>query len=175
MASYIDTGLWGVYAGTAKKRVYEVIELIAKEIKGLGSTVTASELKKSKDQIKGNLIMALESTSSRMQNLARQEIYHGRHFSADEIIREVDSVTLGQVKELLERLVHEKAFALTLLGPVMKRILRDLLLSASIEADIISIASIISSGIVFAGAELVRQGILGPVNRVLRTAFCCPA
>lgn len=121
VASYIDTGLWGVYAGTAKKRVYEVIELIAKEIKGLGSTVTVSELKKSKDQIKGNLIMALESTSSRMQNLARQEIYHGRHFSADEIIREVDSVTLGQVKELLERLVHEKAFALTLLGPVSEK------------------------------------------------------
>lgn len=121
VASYIDTGLWGVYAGTAKKRVPEVIELIAREIRGLNNTITVSELKKSKDQIKGNLIMALESMSSRMQNLARQEIYHGRHFSPDEIIREVDAVTLEQVKELLERLVHEKAFALTLLGPVSEK------------------------------------------------------
>lgn len=121
VASYIDTGLWGVYAGTAKKRALEVIELIAREIRGLNNTITVSELKKSKDQIKGNLIMALESMSSRMQNLARQEIYHGRHFSPDEIIREVDAVTLEQVKELLERLVHEKAFALTLLGPVSEK------------------------------------------------------
>ena len=118
IAAYLDTGIWGVYAGSAKKKVLEVIELVAAEMKGLKDTITETELKRAKDQIKGNLILSLESSSSRMQNIARQEIYHGRYFSAEEIIKEIDAVPLRKVQELSERLFAPGAIALTVFGPI---------------------------------------------------------
>jgi predicted Zn-dependent peptidase len=118
IAAYLDTGIWGVYAGSAKKKVLEVIELVTQEMKNLKDTVTDTELKRAKDQLKGNLILSLESSSSRMQNIARQEIYHGRYFSTEEIIREIDAVPLKKVKELSDRLFAPGAIALTVFGPV---------------------------------------------------------
>lgn len=121
VSSYLDTGILGVYAGASKKRVVEVIELIVKEMKGLKDSVTEVELQRAKDQIKGNLILALESTNSRMQNIARQEIYFGRYFSSEEIIRDVDAVRIGQVRDVLERLVRKDSIAITALGPVTEK------------------------------------------------------
>lgn len=118
IAPYIDTGLWGVYAGTARKRVVEVIELVVKEMKSLKDTISDAEFSRAKDQLKGNLILGLESTNSRMQNIARQEIYHERYFSTDEIIKGIDSVGMVKVKELSEQLVRDGSVALTVLGPV---------------------------------------------------------
>lgn len=117
IASYIDTGLFGVYAGTSKKKVSEVINLIMNEFKGLKDTISEEEIKRAKEQIKGNLILGLESTSNRMQNIARQEIYYGKYYSPDEVMRLIDAVTLGQVKDLAERLTGD-AISITLLGPV---------------------------------------------------------
>ncbi|HWR57650.1 MAG TPA: pitrilysin family protein [Thermodesulfovibrionales bacterium] len=128
IASYADTGLWGVYAGIAKKRLGEVIELIIGEMKSLKDTVTADELKRAKDQLKGNLILGLESTNSRMQSIARQEIYHERYFSPRELMKEVDAVRLKQVKDLSAKLVGEGGIALTVLGPVQPSQLSPLLL-----------------------------------------------
>lgn len=118
IASYIDTGLFGVYAGAARKRVSEVIDLIVKEMKGLKDTIKEEEIQRAKDQIKGNLILGLESTSNRMQNIARQEIYYGRYYSPEELIRSIDGVTLNQVRALAERLMGNNTIAITLLGPV---------------------------------------------------------
>ena len=118
IASYLDTGIWGVYAGSARKKVVEVIELIARELKELKDSLSDSELRRAKDQLKGNLILGLESSSSRMQNIARQEIYHGRYFSPDEIIREIEAVSMKQVKDLCEKLFGSGAAALTVFGPV---------------------------------------------------------
>ncbi len=118
MASYADTGMWSVYAGTARKRVGEVIELIAEEMNGLRNTITDTELQRAKDQMKGNLIMGLESTSSRMQNIARQEIYYGRYYSPEQTLKEIDIVSLDQVRGLAEKLVARGGMALTVLGHV---------------------------------------------------------
>jgi len=118
IASYVDTGVWGVYAGSAKKKVVEVIEIIVKEMRELKDTITHDEFTRAKDQLKGNLVLGLESTSSRMQNIARQEIYHERYFSPEEIIREIDAVTLREVKQLSEKLIGQGNIALTVLGPV---------------------------------------------------------
>ena len=117
IASYFDTGVWGVYAGSAKKRVVEVIEIIVKEMKELKNTITHDEFTRAKDQLKGNLVLGLESTNNRMQNIARQEIYHERYFSPEEIIKEIDAVTLREVKQLSEKLVGQGSIALTVLGP----------------------------------------------------------
>lgn len=117
LSAYQDTGFWGVYAGTGRKRARVVTELIVKEIKGIHATVTDTELTRAKDQLKGNIVLGLESTSNRMQSIARQEIYYGRYFTQNEVMREIDSVTLPQVKELAYRLINEGKMSLTILGP----------------------------------------------------------
>jgi predicted Zn-dependent peptidase len=127
VASYLDTGLWGVYAGVSRKKVREVIELVLKEIHGLKDTVNGEELDRAKNQLKGNVILGLESSSSRMNNIARQEIYYGKYFSPEEIIGEIDSITLKQIKELAERTIKKECFSLTVHGPVRAEDLQGIL------------------------------------------------
>ncbi len=124
VSSYYDTGIWGVYAGVSRKRVGEVAELIIKEMHDLKSTLTEVELQRSKNQLKGNIILGLESTSSRMTNIARQEIYHGRYYSPKEIMKEVDSITLGHIQTLAEKLIKQEGISLTVYGPVYERDLK---------------------------------------------------
>ena len=118
VASYIDTGVWGVYAGVSRKKVREVIELILQEIYSLKDTLHDAELHRAKNQLKGNIILGLESTGSRMNNIARQEIYHGKYFSPKEIMHEIDAITLDQTKELCEKLLRKETLSLTVYGPV---------------------------------------------------------
>lgn len=117
-SSYLDTGFWSVYAGTGKKRAKTVTELIIKEMKELHETLTDIELRRAKDQLKGNIVLGLESTSNRMQSIARQEIYYGRYFTQNEIMKEIEAVSLKQVQDLARRLVNEGKMSLTVLGPV---------------------------------------------------------
>ena len=127
IASYSDTGLWGIYAGVSRKKIREVIELILQEMHHLKDTITESELQRAKNQLKGNIILGLESTSSRMNNIARQEIYHGRYFSPKEIMDEVDSITLRQIKDLAELIIRKDLLALTIYGPVQEESLKGIL------------------------------------------------
>ena len=127
IASYIDTGVWGVYAGVSRKKVREVIELILAEIYTLKDTVNETELQRAKNQLKGNIILGLESTSSRMNNIARQEIYYGKYYSPREIMNEIDSITIKQIKELTEQLVQKECFSLTIYGPVVADDLKGIL------------------------------------------------
>lgn len=124
VSSYYDTGIWGIYAGVSRKRVGEVAGLILKEMHDLKSTLTEVELQRSKNQLKGNIILGLESTSSRMTNIARQEIYHGRYYSPKEIMKEVDSITLEHIQALAEKLIRPERFSMTVYGPVYERDLK---------------------------------------------------
>lgn len=127
IASYFDTGIWGVYAGVSRKRVGEVVELILKEMNGLKDTLNETELQRAKNHLKGNIILGLESTSSRMTNIARQEIYYGRYFSPKEIMKEVDSITLERIKDLAEKLIKKESCSLTVHGPVPEKDLKGVL------------------------------------------------
>ena len=118
IALYFDAGVWGVYAGVSRKKVREVLELILKEMYSLKDTLDDIELNRAKSQMKGNIVLGLESTISRMNSIARQEIYHGRYYSPEEIMKEIDSVTLNSIKDLVERLVKKELFSLTVFGPV---------------------------------------------------------
>jgi predicted Zn-dependent peptidase len=120
---YIDTGLWGIYAGVSKKRIREVAEVIIREMLSLKDSLTEEELDKAKRHLKGNMILGLESTNSRMNNIARQEIYFGRYISPDEISRAVEVVSLKQLKELSERLVTKKFLSITAYGPLQQDVL----------------------------------------------------
>ena len=118
--AYVDTGLWAVYAGTDKKHVCEVVNICIHEMSNLPDSITDDELQRAKAQLKGNLILALESTSNKMTNIAKQEIYYKKYFSPDEIIALVESVTLEDVKFLAQRLTGDNRYALTVYGPARK-------------------------------------------------------
>jgi len=112
-----DTGALSIYAGTSTAKVTEVLQLTLAELRRLKEdTVPESELKRAKDQLKGNIVLGLESSSSRMSNLARQEMYFGRFFSVEEIIAEVEAVTAADIRTLARELFRPEAIALTVLG-----------------------------------------------------------
>lgn len=116
--AFLDTGLWGVYAGCSRKKYNEVIELIINELKGLRDTITEDELWRTKDQIKGNIILGLESTGHVMSHIARQELYYGRYISIEETIKQIEKITLPELKDVAHKLLEKEDFAITILGPV---------------------------------------------------------
>ena len=126
-SSFIDTGLWGIYAGVSRKRIREVADLIVAEMLALSGSLTEAELERAKNHLKGNLILGLESTNGRMNNLARQEIYFGAYISPDEIIKSVNMVSMKQIRELSSKLIRKDLFAVTALGPLQKNVLDGLL------------------------------------------------
>ncbi|WP_199623307.1 M16 family metallopeptidase [Paenibacillus alkalitolerans] len=103
--SHIDSGIFTVYAGTAPKQTAEVLEVtfdLLNDIRGKG--ITEEELRKGKEQLKGSLILGLESTSSRMTRNGKNELMLGRHYSLDELIEKIENVTMEDVKILADRL-----------------------------------------------------------------------
>jgi predicted Zn-dependent peptidase len=78
--------------------------------------IKPDELDRAKNQIKGNMVLGLESSSSRMSSLARQQMYFGRFFSLDEITAEIDRVTAADIQRLAQQLLRPENLALTFLG-----------------------------------------------------------
>jgi predicted Zn-dependent peptidase len=114
---YRDTGTLCIYAGTSSAKALEVVDLILAEFKKLkDEPLGAEELKRAKDQVKGNILMGLESSNSRMANLARQEMYFGRFFSVEEVIALIDAVDAAAVQTMAQRLFEPERIAVTLLG-----------------------------------------------------------
>jgi len=126
VSSYRDAGCWGVYAGTAKKNIKIVTSLIIKEMFALSDSITDDELRRTKDQLKGNIVLGMESTSSRMQSIASQEIYFGRYIPIKEVMHEIEKVTLKQAKELSARLLNYGKISIAALGPVEKEDFQDI-------------------------------------------------
>ncbi|HVZ84847.1 MAG TPA: pitrilysin family protein [Terracidiphilus sp.] len=114
---YRDTGTLCVFAGTSAGKAIEVIDLILREMRKLkDEPLSLEELTRAKDQVKGNILMGLESSNSRMANLARQEMYFQQFFTVDEIIARVDAVDAASVQAMAQRLFDPERIAVTLLG-----------------------------------------------------------
>lgn len=119
LTPYSDAGMLTVYAGTAKETVGQVIDLTIQEFHALKELpVTEEELRRSKNHLKGSLMLSLESTSSRMSNLARQELYFGRFFSLDEILVSIEAVTREEMQALAQKYFRPEQIAVTVLGPL---------------------------------------------------------
>jgi len=117
LSPYRDTGTLCVYAGTSSDKTLEVVDLVLLEFRKLKQEALSSEeLTRAKDQLKGNLLLGLESSNARMANLARQEMYFHDFFSVDEIIAGIDAVDAGQVQAMAQRLFGPERIAVTLLG-----------------------------------------------------------
>jgi len=119
ITSYIDTGMFGAYAGVDPKNAYESIVLILKEISGLKEMrVDPNELRNAKEFTKGGLMLASESNDNQMVRLAQTETHFGRYIPLEEIVNNIESVTEDQIIELAQSLFQKSRFALTMLGPV---------------------------------------------------------
>jgi predicted Zn-dependent peptidase len=117
MSPYRDTGNLCVYAGTSAGKALEVVDLILAEFRNLKEIpIGAEELTRAKDQLKGNILLGLESSNARMANLARQEMYFHQFFSADEVIARIEAVDAGEVQTMAQRLFEPENIAVTLLG-----------------------------------------------------------
>jgi predicted Zn-dependent peptidase len=117
LSPYRDTGSLCVYAGTSVGKGLEVVDLILAEFRKIKeSALPAEELTRAKDQIKGNILMGLESSNSRMANLARQEMYFHEFVTVDQIIASIDQVDAGQVQAMAQRLFDPERIAVTMLG-----------------------------------------------------------
>jgi predicted Zn-dependent peptidase len=117
LSPYRDTGCLSVYAGTARESAEKVVRSIISEFRNLkAEPVPAEELRRSKDQLKGSLMLSLESSTARMSNLARQEMYFDRFFSLDELIERIESVTTTELTALSNEFFRTESIAVTVLG-----------------------------------------------------------
>jgi predicted Zn-dependent peptidase len=114
---YRDTGCLAVYAGTSRESAAKVVQSVVSEFHKLkAEPVPAEELRRSKDQLKGSLMLSLESSSARMSNLARQEMYFDRFYDLDELIEKIEAVTVEDLTSLANEFFNTESVAVTILG-----------------------------------------------------------
>ncbi|NDJ09997.1 MAG: insulinase family protein [Acidobacteriia bacterium] len=114
---YTDTGCLAVYAGTSIETLRQVIDSVLKEFSALkNEPVPTEELRRAKDHLKGSLMLGLESTSSRMSNLARQQMHFARFFSLDELVESIEKVKAEDLQRIAVEFFDQKLVALSVLG-----------------------------------------------------------
>lgn len=117
-SSYHDAGLFAVYAGLSKQNVSEALELIFKELHDISQRgITADELKRVKDQLKGNLLLSLESVNSRMSRLGKSELYLGKVQTPEQIVERIYKVTNDDIQRVASDLFKEDRFTMATIGP----------------------------------------------------------
>lgn len=107
-SSFLDSGMLTIYAGTGKDQLSELQDTIQTTIQNLiRDGLTDKEIRNSKEQMKGNLTLSLESTNSRMSRNGRNELLLKRHRSLDELINEIDKVNHQSIQEIIDRTFKE--------------------------------------------------------------------
>jgi len=116
---FSDTGCLTIYAGTGVETARQVVNSIVLELKRLKEEwISEEELRRAKDHLKGSLMLSLESTSSRMSNLARQELYFDRFMSLDEMLESIESVQREEVQAIAQEFFKAENLALAMLGRI---------------------------------------------------------
>lgn len=117
-SSYRDCGMFGMYAGTSPDNVDEVLDLIREIcVDTAQSGLSEDELEKCKQQVKGSMMLSLESTTSRMSRLGKNELVLGREVTLDETIENINAVTTADISRIAANIVGEK-YAIAAVGPV---------------------------------------------------------
>lgn len=115
-SAYIDSGIFTIYAGTAPGHTKEVLDVAVHELDRLRREgINDSELERGKEQLKGSLILGLESSGSRMNRMGKNELLVGRHYSLDELVERIEAVTADEVREVTE-MMFSRPFAVALVG-----------------------------------------------------------
>jgi len=132
-SAFQDTGLFTIYAGTAPRQVEEVVEIIQEilyDIKNNG--ITEKEIKKGKEQLKGNLMLSLESTNSRMNRLGKNELLLGKQVTLDEVLERINKVDMQSIDQVIKHTFHHP-FSFSMISPhdqIPKTLGRDILVSS---------------------------------------------
>jgi predicted Zn-dependent peptidase len=116
-APYSDTGLFGLYAGTDATDAAELMRVVVAELTAAVDTVTEVEIQRAKAQMKAGLLMALESSGARAEQLARQMIVFGRPMPLDEIVGRIEAVTVESARAAGRALMRRSRPAIAALGP----------------------------------------------------------
>ncbi|HEY3411810.1 MAG TPA: pitrilysin family protein [Armatimonadota bacterium] len=116
--SYADTGLYAIYAGTSPDTLDDVLDLCRQEARHVRKEgLNADEFQRAQNQIKGALVLSLESMSSRMSRMAKSQMYFDRVIPMEEVVEKVMSVTHDDVKAVADRVLNEDEWSLTVIGP----------------------------------------------------------
>jgi predicted Zn-dependent peptidase len=119
LSPYREAGALEVYAGTDADALPELMEVTSREIRKLREEpLPEDELASAKGQIKGNLLLSLESTDARLGRMVKNEIYFGRRIEADEIIRSIDAVSAQDVLSVAHTIIDPDRMTAVFLGPV---------------------------------------------------------
>jgi predicted Zn-dependent peptidase len=114
---YRDTGCLSVYAGTSRESAVKLVESVVAEFRKLKTEIVpADELRRAKDQLKGSLVLSLESSMSCMSNLARQEMYFDRFYGIDDLITLIEKVTSEELLTQAQEFFQGESIAVTVLG-----------------------------------------------------------
>jgi predicted Zn-dependent peptidase len=113
---YSDIGMFGLYAGTDAADTSELMRLIVDEIASTAETISEPEVARAKAQMKAGLLMALESSGTRIEQLARQMITRGRPIPLDELVARVDAVTVESARAAGRALISRGKLATAVLG-----------------------------------------------------------
>ncbi len=127
LSSFENAGMLGVYAAVGPKRLQKALDIIIGEMASLKKKkVPPKELHTAKEQLKGSIVLSLESTSGRMMRLARSVLTLGRVESLSTIMDKIDAVTADEIKMLARDLFREEALNVIALGPIKSFKLREL-------------------------------------------------
>jgi predicted Zn-dependent peptidase len=117
--SYSDSGMFGIYAGTGEDETTELIPLVCDEIKKMTDSVGDDELTRARAQIKASILMSLESSSSRCEQLARQMMVFDRPLPVEEIVANIEAIDADAILNAARR-IFASPLTVAALGPVSK-------------------------------------------------------
>jgi len=132
LSSYCDGGYLGIYVGTSAEWVEEVVAIIMGELKAIKRDgLRPDELQRVKNQLKGNLLLGLETSDNRMSRLAKNEIYFGYDVSPETVAQRIEATSNDAIVALADDMLRLDATAITLLGDLKGKRVGDDLLGAA--------------------------------------------
>lgn len=125
---YRDAGIFGAYLATDKNNLKQSVKIVLEELQKIKKKrLSKDKLDKVKAQLKGNLTLGMESTSNRMNRLARYELMMGSYYSLKQTLVAIDRVTPADVLQLANRIFDKSQIAISVLGPAEKNVLDNVL------------------------------------------------
>ncbi|MDD5168028.1 MAG: pitrilysin family protein [Syntrophales bacterium] len=122
LTPYSDTGMLNIYVGTGSGEIREVTGLIMDELIRMTTDIlTADELHGAKELIKGNYLLSMESTDTRMTRLAKNEICFGRPIPSEEVVAGIDAVTSEEVRSLAQEIFNPGMMSVVAIGPISEK------------------------------------------------------
>lgn len=119
IASFKDTGIFTIYAGLGREQLIEVVQLIRKNIEDMKKNlITKDELEGSKEQLKGNYILGLEGTFSRMLDLGKSKLLLNRIVTLDEVLEKIDRVEMDDIERVVHKVFNKDKYNIAYVGNV---------------------------------------------------------